>query len=109
MPYSIRFTPRALRDFAAFDRATQQRLQRRIDRLAQNPYPAGGKKLQAEEPFYPEFRSCDARWEETPHSARYSRHPLPKGEGRRRRLFSALSLGERVVRCRRFHQPERAG
>lgn len=52
MPYSIRFTPRALRDFAAFDRATQQRLQRRIDRLAENPYPAGGKKLQAEEPFY---------------------------------------------------------
>jgi len=52
MPYSIRFTPRTLRDFAAFDRATQQRLQRRIDRLAQNPYPAGGKKLQAEEPFY---------------------------------------------------------
>jgi len=30
---------------------------------------------------YPEFRSCEALWEETPHPARYSRHPLPKGEG----------------------------
>ena len=52
MSYSIRFTPRALRDFAAFERATQQRLRRRIDRLAENPYPAGAKKLQGEEPFY---------------------------------------------------------
>jgi len=23
----------------------------------------------------------EALWEETPHRARYSRHPLPKGEG----------------------------
>ena len=60
MPYSIRFTPRALRDFAAFDRATQQRLQRRIDRLAKNPYPAGGKKLQADEPIY-RIRVADYR------------------------------------------------
>ena len=52
MPYSIRFTPRALRDYSAFDRATQKRLQRRIDHLAEDPYPAGTKKLQAEEPFY---------------------------------------------------------
>ena len=52
MPYSIRFTPRALRDFSAFDRPTHQRLRRRIDRLAEDPFPAGAKKLQAEEHFY---------------------------------------------------------
>jgi hypothetical protein len=60
----------------------------------------------------PEFRSCEARLEETPHLALprlRDRHPLPKGEGRRPRFFSALSPGERVARCRRFYQPERAG
>ena len=29
----------------------------------------------------PEFRRCEALWEETPHPARYSRHPLSTGEG----------------------------
>ena len=32
--------------------------------------------------FKPEFQSCETRLEQTPHPARYSRHPLPKGEGR---------------------------
>ena len=27
--------------------------------------------------IYPEFRSCETLREETPHPARYSRHPLP--------------------------------
>jgi len=52
MLYSVRFTPRAQRDFSALDRATQQRLRRRIDRLAEDPFPVGAKKLHAEEPFY---------------------------------------------------------
>ena len=52
MPYSIRFTPRAQRDFTTFDKTVQQRLRRHIDRLAENPFPPGAKKLHAEEPFY---------------------------------------------------------
>jgi mRNA interferase RelE/StbE len=52
MPYSIQFTPPAQRDFSALGRATQQRLRRRIDRLAEDPFPVGAKKLHAEEPFY---------------------------------------------------------
>jgi mRNA interferase RelE/StbE len=52
MLYSVQFTPRAQRDFSALDRAIQQRLRRRIDRLAEDPFPVGVKKLHAEEPFY---------------------------------------------------------
>ena len=52
MPYSIRFTPHARRDFSALDRTVQQRLQRHMDRLAENPFPQGAKKLHAEEPYY---------------------------------------------------------
>jgi len=59
--------------------------------------------------FKPEFRSWEARWEETPHPVRYSRHPLPTGEGWKPSSLTALSLGERVACCRRVHQPERAG
>ena len=52
MPYSVKFTPRAHRDFAALDRVVQHRLRRSIDRLTENPFPVGAKKLNAEEPFY---------------------------------------------------------
>jgi mRNA interferase RelE/StbE len=52
MLYSVQFTPRAQRDFSALDRAIQQRLRRRIDRLAEDPFPVGAKKLHGEEPFY---------------------------------------------------------
>lgn len=52
MPYSIQFTPRARRDFEGLDRAMQQRLRIRIDRLAENPIPAGAKKLHGSEPYY---------------------------------------------------------
>ena len=52
MLYSIQFTPRAQRDLSALDRAVQQRLRQHIDRLAENPFPVGAKKLRAEEPFY---------------------------------------------------------
>ena len=52
MPFSIRFTPRALRDFSTLDKTAQQRLRRHIDRLGENPFPSGAKKLHAEEPYY---------------------------------------------------------
>jgi mRNA interferase RelE/StbE len=52
MRYSIRFTPRALRDLSTLDRAVQQRLRRHIDRLGENPFPPGVKKLHSEEPYY---------------------------------------------------------
>jgi mRNA interferase RelE/StbE len=52
MLYSIQFTPHAERDFSALKRGVQQRLRRRIDRLAEDPFPVGARKLHAEEPFY---------------------------------------------------------
>ncbi|MGA3326320.1 MAG: type II toxin-antitoxin system RelE/ParE family toxin [Terriglobia bacterium] len=52
MPYSIRFTACAQRDFSALDKTVQQRLRRHIDRLRENPFPPGAKKLHAEEPYY---------------------------------------------------------
>jgi mRNA interferase RelE/StbE len=52
MRYSIRFTPHAQRDFTALDRTVQQRLRRHIDRLGENPFPPGARKLNAEEAYY---------------------------------------------------------
>ncbi len=52
MPYSIRFTPRAQRDFSALDKTVQQRLRRQIDRLRETPFPPGVIKLHEVEPFY---------------------------------------------------------
>jgi mRNA interferase RelE/StbE len=52
MLYSIQFTSRALRDLSSLDRTLQQRVRRHIDRLAQDPFPPGTKKLHAEEPFF---------------------------------------------------------
>ena len=52
MPYSVQFTVRALRDFKALDRPIRPRLRNPIDRLAQNPFAPGAKKLHGEEPYY---------------------------------------------------------
>ena len=52
MPYSIQFTPRARRDLKGVDRSAQLRLRTHIDRLAVDPFPAGAKKLQGNEPYY---------------------------------------------------------
>ena len=52
MSYTVQFTPRARRDFDALDPHMQRRLRPHIDRLAENPFPAGCKRLQADEPFY---------------------------------------------------------
>ena len=49
---TIQFTPRAERDLSALDRNVQQRLRRHIDGLGEDPFPAGAKKLHAEEPYY---------------------------------------------------------
>ncbi len=45
MPYKIEFSPRARRQFRSLPRPAQQRLQPHIDALAENPRPAGVKKL----------------------------------------------------------------
>ncbi len=52
MPYSILFTRRAERDLEALDFAVRRRLSAQIDRLAENPFPQGCKKLQAEEAYF---------------------------------------------------------
>ncbi|MGD0694551.1 MAG: type II toxin-antitoxin system RelE/ParE family toxin [Terriglobia bacterium] len=60
MPYTIKFTARALRDLTALDRIAQVRVRQQIDRLAENPFPPGAKKLHAEEPFF-RIRAGDYR------------------------------------------------
>jgi mRNA interferase RelE/StbE len=52
LAYRIEFTPKAERDFKALDWQIQRRLARRIDSLAENPYPQGIKKLAGEEELY---------------------------------------------------------
>ncbi len=52
MSYAVQFTPRAHRDFAALDRNVQRRLTPHINRLAENPFPPGYKRLHADEPFF---------------------------------------------------------
>jgi mRNA interferase RelE/StbE len=48
----MEFAPRAERDFRALDGSLRKRIARRIDALAQNPYPAGIKKLAGDEQIY---------------------------------------------------------
>jgi mRNA interferase RelE/StbE len=48
----IEFAPRAERDFSALDGSIRKRIARRIDALAQNPYPAGIKKLAGDDGIY---------------------------------------------------------
>ena len=52
MAYNIEFAASALREFKALERATQRRIATRIDALANNPFPAGVKKLQGETDLY---------------------------------------------------------
>lgn len=52
MAYRIEFTPRADRQFRDLERSLQIRLGRRIDSLAENPYPQGVKKLGGKEDLY---------------------------------------------------------
>jgi len=46
--YTIQIAPSAERALAALDRPAQRRIASRIDALAENPRPAGVKKLQGE-------------------------------------------------------------
>ncbi|MGH7929114.1 MAG: type II toxin-antitoxin system RelE family toxin [Candidatus Binatia bacterium] len=52
MAYRIAFTPRAQRDFKALDGSVRGRIARRIDSLAENPYPQGIKKIEDEDELY---------------------------------------------------------
>lgn len=52
MAYRIEFTPRAERELKALDRSIQTRLARRINSLAENPFPQGIKKLAGEDDLY---------------------------------------------------------
>ncbi len=52
MPYRIEFAPKAERDFKALDKPIQSRLARRINSLAENPFPQGIRKLAGEDTLY---------------------------------------------------------
>ena len=52
MAYRIEFAPRAERDFKALDGSIRGRIARRIQSLADNPYPQGIKKIEGEEELY---------------------------------------------------------
>ncbi len=52
MPYRIEFAPKAERNFKDLNKPIQSRLARRIDLLAENPFPQGTRKLAGEEDLY---------------------------------------------------------
>ena len=52
MAYRIELAPKALRDFKALDESVRGRIARRIDSLAENPFPSGIKKLAGEDELY---------------------------------------------------------
>ena len=52
MAYRVEFTPRAERDFKALDGSVRGRIKQRIDSLAENPHPAGIKKIEGEDELY---------------------------------------------------------
>ena len=52
MAYRIEFTPKAQRDFKALDGSVRGRIARRIDSLAENPYPPGIRKVEGEDELY---------------------------------------------------------
>ena len=52
MRYTVEFAPRAARDFRSLERATQQRLRGKIDRLEEDPRPRGCEKLTGADDLY---------------------------------------------------------
>jgi len=52
LAYRIEFTPKAQRDFKALDGSIRGRIARRIDSLAENPFPSGIKKIEGEDELY---------------------------------------------------------
>jgi mRNA interferase RelE/StbE len=49
MTFAVEFSPGATREFSKLAREIQRRLRPRIDALANDPRPAGAKKLKARE------------------------------------------------------------
>jgi mRNA interferase RelE/StbE len=52
LAYRVELSPRAQRDIKALDGSIQRRIARRIDLLADNPYPQGIKKIEGEDDLY---------------------------------------------------------
>jgi mRNA interferase RelE/StbE len=52
VPYTVRISPAAQRQFRALPTGVQDRIQPKIDALAQDPRPPGAKKLAAETELY---------------------------------------------------------
>jgi mRNA interferase RelE/StbE len=52
LAYRIELSPRAQRDFKALDGSLRGRIKRRIDSLAENPYPSGITKIEGEDDLY---------------------------------------------------------
>jgi len=52
LAYRIEFAPRAERDLKSLDGSIRRRIARRIQSLADNPYPQGIKKIEGEEELY---------------------------------------------------------
>jgi len=52
LAYRIEFTPKAQRDFKTLDGSIRGRIARRIDSLAENPFPTGIKKIEGEDKLY---------------------------------------------------------
>lgn len=60
-PYEILFTKRARKELAALDRAAQQRIDRRLLRLAEEPLPPDVNKLSGVEEDWYRVRVGDYR------------------------------------------------
>ena len=60
MAYAVEFSPGAAREFSKLAREIQRRLRPRIDALADDPRPAGAKKLKAREDLW-RIRAGDHR------------------------------------------------
>jgi mRNA interferase RelE/StbE len=58
--FRIEFARGAAKQFASLPRREQERLRIRIDRLTENPYPEGARKLAGEEGIF-RLRSGDYR------------------------------------------------
>jgi mRNA interferase RelE/StbE len=52
LAYRIEFAPRAVRDFKSLDGSIRGRIARRIEGLAENPYPQGIRRIEGEEELY---------------------------------------------------------
>ena len=82
MAYRIEFAPKADRQFRNLERSLQVRLGRRIDSLAENPYPQGVKKLGGE-------------WEEDLYRVRVGDYRIVYQVRQKRLLVLIVRIGHR--------------